>query len=54
MTKDGYHTWQYKEKDLDILKDPSVKAAFIVNPSNPPSYGLTDGPDGAYRRYRAQ
>ena len=43
MTKDGYHTWQYKEEDLDILKDPSVKAAFIVNPSNPPSYGLTDG-----------
>ena len=43
MTKDGYHTWQYMEEDLDILKDPSVKAAFIVNPSNPPSYGLTDG-----------
>lgn len=43
MTKDGYHTWQYQEKDLDILKDPSYKAAFIVNPSNPPSYGLTSG-----------
>ena len=41
MTHDGYHTWQYLEKDLDILKDQSVKAAFIVNPSNPPSYGLT-------------
>ena len=41
MTKDGYHTWQYQEKDLDVLKDPSVKAAFITNPSNPPSYGLT-------------
>lgn len=41
MTKDGYHTWQYKEKDLDVLKDRSVKAAFLVNPSNPPSYGLT-------------
>ena len=26
---------------LDVLKDPSVKAAFITNPSNPPSYGLT-------------
>lgn len=39
MTKDGYHTWQYQEKDLDVLKDPSVKAAFITNPSNPPSYG---------------
>lgn len=43
MTKEGYHTWQYKEKDLDILKDLAVKAAFIVNPSNPPSYGLTPG-----------
>ena len=41
MTKDGYHTWQYQEKDLDVLKDPSVKAAFITNPSYPPSYGLT-------------
>ena len=41
MTKDGYHTWQYQEKDLDVLKDPSVKAAFITNPSTPPSYGLT-------------
>lgn len=41
MTKDGYHTWQYQEKDLDVLKDPSVKAAFITNPSNPLSYGLT-------------
>lgn len=41
MTKDGYHTWQYQEKDLDVLKDPSVKAAFITNPSSPPSYGLT-------------
>lgn len=43
MTGDGYHTWQYQEKDLDVLKDPLVKAAFIVNPSNPPSYGLTPG-----------
>lgn len=43
MTNEGYHTWQYREEDLDILKDSSYKAAFIVNPSNPPSYGLTDG-----------
>ena len=43
MTGDGYHTWQYQEKDLDVLKDSSVKAAFIVNPSNPPSYALTPG-----------
>ena len=43
MTGDGYHTWQYQEKDLDVLKDSSVKAAFIVNPSNPHSYALTPG-----------
>lgn len=41
MTGEGYHTWQYQEKDLEVLRDPSVKAAFLVNPSNPPSYGLT-------------
>lgn len=41
MTGEGYHTWQYKERDLEVLRDPSVKAAFLVNPSNPPSYGLT-------------
>lgn len=43
MTGEGYHTWQYQEKDLEVLKDPSVKAAFIVNPSNPPSYALSQG-----------
>lgn len=35
MTKDGYHTWQYQEKDLDVLKDPSVKAAFHNKPEQP-------------------
>lgn len=41
MTGEGYHTWQYKEEDLDVLKNPEIKAAFLVNPSNPPSYALT-------------
>lgn len=41
MTDGGYHTWQYKMEDLDVLKNPEIKAAFIVNPSNPPSYALT-------------
>lgn len=41
MTSGGYHTWQYKMEDLDVLKNPEIKAAFIVNPSNPPSYALT-------------
>lgn len=41
MTKDGLHTWQYKDEDIDRLKDPKIKALFITNPSNPPSYALS-------------
>ncbi len=29
--------WQYSDAELDKLADPSVKALFVVNPSNPPS-----------------
>lgn len=36
-TPDGYHTWQYPDSEIDKLRDPSVKAFFLVNPSNPPS-----------------
>ncbi len=32
--------WQYSTKELDKLKDPKVKAFFLVNPSNPPSVKL--------------
>ncbi|MDE7180583.1 MAG: aspartate 4-decarboxylase [Muribaculaceae bacterium] len=35
--KDGYHTWQYPKEEIDKLRDPSVKAVCITNPSNPPS-----------------
>ena len=41
MTPDGLHTWQYKDEDIDKLKDPRIKALFITNPSNPPSYALS-------------
>ena len=41
MTEDGLHTWQYKDEDIDKLKDPKIKALFITNPSNPPSYSLS-------------
>ena len=37
MTADGLHTWQYKDEDIDKLKDTRIKALFITNPSNPPS-----------------
>lgn len=40
--KDGYHTWQYPDNELDKLRDPNVKLVFLVNPSNPPSYRLSD------------
>lgn len=42
LDKEGYHLWQYRDEDVDKLKDPSIKAAFIVNPSNPPSYAMSD------------
>jgi aspartate 4-decarboxylase len=29
--------WQYPDAEIDKLKDPAVKAFFLVNPSNPPS-----------------
>lgn len=40
-TIDGTHTWQYPLYELEKLKDNSIKALFIVNPSNPPSVSLS-------------
>ncbi len=37
---DGLHTWQYPESEIKKLEDPKIKAFFIVNPSNPPSYAI--------------
>ena len=34
--------WQYLKKELDKLRDPKVKAFFLVNPSNPPSVKMSD------------
>ena len=41
MTTDGLHTWQYKDEDIDRLRNPQIKALFITNPSNPHSYTLS-------------
>lgn len=41
LTPEGAHTWQYPKSELEKLKDPSVKALFIVNPSNPASVALS-------------
>lgn len=41
MTEDGFHTWQYRSEEIDKLRDPKIKALFVTNPSNPPSYALS-------------
>ncbi len=38
--KDGSHTWQYSDAEIDKLANKRVKAFFLVNPSNPPSYAM--------------
>lgn len=40
VNQDGFHTWQYDPKEIDKLADPSVRALFLVHPSNPPSVML--------------
>ena len=42
MSDDGLHLWQYSEKSINKLRDPSYKALFVVNPSNPPSYMIDE------------
>ncbi len=42
MSDDGLHLWQYSEKAINKLRDPSYKALFVVNPSNPPSYMIDE------------
>jgi len=36
----GLHTWQYTKSELDKLANPSIKALYVVNPSNPPSVAI--------------
>jgi aspartate 4-decarboxylase len=38
--KNGAHTWQYSDAEIDKLKNKRVKAFFLVNPSNPPSFAM--------------
>jgi aspartate 4-decarboxylase len=37
LVADVANGWQYSKQELDKLRDPKVKAFFLVNPSNPPS-----------------
>lgn len=39
---DGYHDWVYPTEELDKLRNPRVKLVCLINPSNPPSYRLSD------------
>ena len=39
---DSNQGWQYPESELRKLEDPSIKAFFLVNPSNPPSVKMSD------------
>jgi len=41
LNKDGMHNWEYPDQELDKLKDPQIKVAYLVNPSNPPSVALS-------------
>lgn len=40
--KDGNSTFQYPDEELDKLGDRSIKAFFIINPSNPTSVEMAD------------
>ena len=40
LRPDGSHTWQYADAEIDKLADKRIKAFFLVNPSNPPSYAM--------------
>jgi aspartate 4-decarboxylase len=42
LDADVENDWQYSKKELDKLRDPKVKAFFLVNPSNPPSVKISD------------
>ncbi|HEY2019963.1 bifunctional aspartate transaminase/aspartate 4-decarboxylase [Paraburkholderia sp.] len=42
INADVESNWQYSKKELDKLRDPAVKAFFLVNPSNPPSVRISD------------
>jgi aspartate 4-decarboxylase len=40
LRPDGTHSWQYGDGEIDKLADRKIKAFFLVNPSNPPSYAM--------------
>jgi aspartate 4-decarboxylase len=39
-TEEDRHTWQYSSKEINKISDSTIKALFIVNPSNPGSVAM--------------
>lgn len=42
VEQDENNDWQYPDSELDKLKDPDIKAFFLVNPSNPSSVSMAE------------
>ena len=42
IRENGGHTWQYADSEIDKLADKRVKAFFLVNPSDPPSFAMRE------------
>jgi len=42
LNEHGENTWQYPASEMDKLRNPAIKALFIVNPSNPPSVAINN------------
>ncbi|RDY25467.1 aspartate 4-decarboxylase [Romboutsia weinsteinii] len=42
VDENGAHTWQYSKKELEKLRDKSIKALFVVNPNNPASIAINE------------
>jgi aspartate 4-decarboxylase len=39
---EGVHLWQFPAEELERLRDPDIKALFVVNPTNPPSVRIAE------------
>lgn len=42
IEQDENNNWQYPDSELEKLADPTVKAFFLVNPSNPSSVSIAE------------
>lgn len=42
VKQDEGNDWSYPREELEKLKDPSIKAFFVVNPSNPSSVSMSE------------